>query len=134
MGPKSSIHPPVWEGAAPSEPFAEHRTLPTASPNLYPKGSITVLSDDELDLADPEEEIPMIDTNRLALGIHPNSVLSVAEMVECARLAETKGSAATWVAEGHRGDVFALLRRARDEHLQNTAGRRNPARTCAQPL
>ena len=26
----------------------------------------------------------MIDTNRLALGIHPNSVLSVAEMVECA--------------------------------------------------
>ena len=51
----------------------------------------------------------MIDTNRLALGIHPNSVLSVAEMVECARLAETKGFAATWVAEGYRGDVFALL-------------------------
>ena len=45
---------------------------------------------------------PVIDTNRLALGIHPNSVLSVAEMVECARLAETKGFAATWVAEGHR--------------------------------
>ena len=51
----------------------------------------------------------MIDTSRLALGIHPNSVLSVAEMVECARLAETKGFAAIWVAEGHRGDVFALL-------------------------
>ena len=51
----------------------------------------------------------MIDTNRLALGIHPNSVLSVAEMVECARFAETKGFAATWVAEGHRGDVFPLL-------------------------
>ena len=51
----------------------------------------------------------MIDANRLALGIHPNSVLSVAEMVECARLAETRGFAATWVAEGHRGDVFALL-------------------------
>lgn len=51
----------------------------------------------------------MIDTNRLALGIHPNSVLSVAEMVKCARLAETRGFAATWVAEGHRGDVFALL-------------------------
>jgi 5,10-methylenetetrahydromethanopterin reductase len=51
----------------------------------------------------------MIDTNRLALGIHPNSVLSVAEMVECARLAEAKGFAATWVAEGHRGHVFPLL-------------------------
>jgi 5,10-methylenetetrahydromethanopterin reductase len=51
----------------------------------------------------------MIDTSRLALGIHPNSVLSVAEMVECARVAETKGFAATWVAEGYRGDVFALL-------------------------
>src|SRR6516225_9914788 len=51
----------------------------------------------------------MIDANRLALGIHPNSVLSVAEMVECARLAEAKDFAATWVAEGRRGDVFALL-------------------------
>jgi alkanesulfonate monooxygenase SsuD/methylene tetrahydromethanopterin reductase-like flavin-dependent oxidoreductase (luciferase family) len=51
----------------------------------------------------------MIDTSRLALGIHPNSVLSVAEMVDCARLAEAKDFAATWVAEGHRGDVFALL-------------------------
>jgi 5,10-methylenetetrahydromethanopterin reductase len=51
----------------------------------------------------------MIDTNRLALGIHPNSVLSVAEMVECAQLAERKGLGAIWVAEGRRGDVFALL-------------------------
>ena len=50
--------PPVWEGAAtsvfPPEPFAEHRSLPTASPNLSPKGSITVLSDDELGLGDPK--------------------------------------------------------------------------------
>ena len=69
--------PPVWEGAAtsvfPPEPVAEHRSLPTASPNLSPKGSITILSDDELGFADPKEEIPMIDTNRLALGIHPTA-------------------------------------------------------------
>jgi alkanesulfonate monooxygenase SsuD/methylene tetrahydromethanopterin reductase-like flavin-dependent oxidoreductase (luciferase family) len=51
----------------------------------------------------------MIDTNRLALGIDPNSVLSVAEMVECARLAETRGFAATWVAEGRRGEGYIWL-------------------------
>ena len=51
----------------------------------------------------------MIGADRLALGIDPNSPLSVADIVECARLAETKGFAATWVAEGRRGDVFALL-------------------------
>jgi hypothetical protein len=72
----------------------------------------------------------MIDTNRLAFGIHPNSVLSVAEMVECARLAEAKGFAATWVGEGHRGDVFALL----SALAMSTSKIRNPARTRAQPL
>jgi 5,10-methylenetetrahydromethanopterin reductase len=51
----------------------------------------------------------MIVADRLALGIDPNSVLSVADMVECARVAEARGFAATWVAEGRRGDVFALL-------------------------
>jgi alkanesulfonate monooxygenase SsuD/methylene tetrahydromethanopterin reductase-like flavin-dependent oxidoreductase (luciferase family) len=30
-------------------------------------------------------------------------------MVECTRLAEARNFAATWVAEGRRGDVFALL-------------------------
>jgi 5,10-methylenetetrahydromethanopterin reductase len=51
----------------------------------------------------------MIAVERLALGIGPNSPLSVAEMVECARLAESRNLAAIWVAEGRRGDVFALL-------------------------
>jgi len=51
----------------------------------------------------------MIAGDRLALGIDPMSVLSVADMVECARLAGTRGFAAIWVAEGRRGDVFALL-------------------------
>src|ERR1700736_5531060 len=51
----------------------------------------------------------MIVADRLALGIDPNSVLSVADMVKCARVAEARGFAATWVAEGRRGDVFALL-------------------------
>jgi len=51
----------------------------------------------------------VISAHRLALGIDPNSRLSVAEMVECAQLAETRGFAAIWVAEGRRGDVFALL-------------------------
>jgi probable F420-dependent oxidoreductase len=51
----------------------------------------------------------VIAADRLALGIDPNSPLSVAEMIECARLAETRGFAAVWVAEGRRGDVFALL-------------------------
>jgi alkanesulfonate monooxygenase SsuD/methylene tetrahydromethanopterin reductase-like flavin-dependent oxidoreductase (luciferase family) len=51
----------------------------------------------------------MVAVERLALGIDPNSVLSVADMVECARLAEARSFAATWVAEGRRGDVFAVL-------------------------
>jgi 5,10-methylenetetrahydromethanopterin reductase len=51
----------------------------------------------------------MVAVERLALGIGPNSTLSVAEMVECTRLAESRNFAATWVAEGRRGDVFALL-------------------------
>jgi 5,10-methylenetetrahydromethanopterin reductase len=51
----------------------------------------------------------MVAVERLALGIDPNSRLSVAEMVECTRLAESRNFAATWVAEGRRGDVFALL-------------------------
>jgi 5,10-methylenetetrahydromethanopterin reductase len=51
----------------------------------------------------------MVAVERLALGIDPNSVLSVADMVDCARLAESRNFAATWVAEGRRGDVFALL-------------------------
>src|ERR1700737_2438139 len=51
----------------------------------------------------------MIGADRLALGIEPNSPLSVADIVECAQLAEANGFAATWVAEGRRGDVFALL-------------------------
>ena len=51
----------------------------------------------------------MVAVERLALGIDPNSPLSVADMVECTRLAETRNFAATWVAEGRRGDVFALL-------------------------
>jgi alkanesulfonate monooxygenase SsuD/methylene tetrahydromethanopterin reductase-like flavin-dependent oxidoreductase (luciferase family) len=51
----------------------------------------------------------MIAPDRLALGIEPNSSLSVLDMMECAQLAEKKGFAATWVAEGRRGEVFALL-------------------------
>jgi 5,10-methylenetetrahydromethanopterin reductase len=51
----------------------------------------------------------MVAVERLALGIDPNSLLSVAEIVECTRLAESRNFAATWVAEGRRGDVFALL-------------------------
>src|SRR5216683_3403878 len=51
----------------------------------------------------------MIDVERLALGIDPNSPLSVAEMVECTRLAETRNFGAVWVAEGRRGDAFAVL-------------------------
>jgi Luciferase-like monooxygenase len=51
----------------------------------------------------------MIAPDRLALGIEPNSSLSVLDMTECAQLAEKKGFAATWVAEGRRGEVFALL-------------------------
>lgn len=51
----------------------------------------------------------MIAPDRLALGIEPNSSLSVSDMMECAQLAEEKGFAATWVAEGRRGEVFALL-------------------------
>lgn len=51
----------------------------------------------------------MIVPNKLALGIDPNSPLSVTDMVECAQLAERKGFAATWVAEGRRGEVFSLL-------------------------
>lgn len=51
----------------------------------------------------------MIAPDRLALGIEPNSSLSVLDMMECAQLAENKGFAATWVAEGRRGEVFALL-------------------------
>src|SRR5262249_18335490 len=51
----------------------------------------------------------MIAPERLALGIEPNSSLSVLEMMECGQLAEKKGFAATWVAEGRRGEVFALL-------------------------
>jgi 5,10-methylenetetrahydromethanopterin reductase len=51
----------------------------------------------------------MVAAERLALGIDPNSLLSVADMVECTRLAESRNFAATWVAEGRRGDVFALL-------------------------
>jgi hypothetical protein len=51
----------------------------------------------------------MIAVERLALGIDPNSPLTVAEMVECTRLAESRNFAAAWVAEGRRGDVFALL-------------------------
>jgi 5,10-methylenetetrahydromethanopterin reductase len=51
----------------------------------------------------------MIASDRLALGIEPNSSLSVLDMMECAQLAEKKGFAATWVAEGLRCDVFALL-------------------------
>jgi Luciferase-like monooxygenase len=51
----------------------------------------------------------MIAPDRLALGIEPNSSLSVLDMMECAQLAEKKGVAATWVAEGRRGEVFALL-------------------------
>jgi len=51
----------------------------------------------------------MIAPDRLALGIEPNSSLSVLNMMECAQLAEKKGFAATWVAEGRRGEVFALL-------------------------
>lgn len=44
----------------------------------------------------------------LALGIDPNSSLSVLDMMECAQLAEKKGFAAR-VAERCRGEVFALL-------------------------
>src|SRR5712691_2373227 len=51
----------------------------------------------------------MVAVERLALGIDPNSTLSVADMVECTRLAESRNFAATWVAEGRRGDAFALL-------------------------
>lgn len=51
----------------------------------------------------------MISGANLALGIDPNTPLSVDEMVECTRLAEARNFAATWVAEGRRGDVFALL-------------------------
>jgi 5,10-methylenetetrahydromethanopterin reductase len=51
----------------------------------------------------------MVAVESLALGIDPNSQLSVAEMVECTRLAESRNFAATWVAEGRRGEVFALL-------------------------
>src|SRR5271155_202528 len=51
----------------------------------------------------------MIAPDRLALGIEPNSSLSMLDMMECAQLAEKKGFAATWVAEGRRGEVFALL-------------------------
>src|SRR5215470_2363576 len=51
----------------------------------------------------------MIASEKLALGIDPNSPLSVADMVECTRFAESRNFAATWVAEGRRGDAFALL-------------------------
>ena len=51
----------------------------------------------------------MVAADRLALGIDPNSPLSVTDMVDCAQLAERKGLEAIWVAEGRRGDVFALL-------------------------
>jgi len=51
----------------------------------------------------------MIAPDRLALGIEPNSSLSVLDMMKCAQLAEKKGFAATWVAEGRGGEVFALL-------------------------
>jgi len=51
----------------------------------------------------------MIASEQLALGIDPNSPLSVADMVECTRFAESRNFAATWVAEGRRGDAFALL-------------------------
>ena len=51
----------------------------------------------------------MIAADRLGLGIDPNSTLSVADMVECTRVAEAKGFATTWVAEGRRGDAFVLL-------------------------
>ena len=51
----------------------------------------------------------MIAADRLGLGIDPNSTLSVADIVECTRVAEAKGFATTWVAEGRRGDAFVLL-------------------------
>jgi 5,10-methylenetetrahydromethanopterin reductase len=51
----------------------------------------------------------MVAVERLALGIDPNSVLSVADMVECTRLAEMRNFGAVWVAEGRRGDAFAVL-------------------------
>ena len=47
-----------------------------------------------------KREALMIAPDRLALGIEPNSSLSVLDMMECAQLAENKGFAATWVAEG----------------------------------
>ena len=47
----------------------------------------------------------MIAADRLALGIEPNSPLSVADIVECAQLAEANGFAATWVAEGRRAFI-----------------------------
>ena len=51
-----------------------------------------------------DEQIP---TN--PLGFESSNSLSIQDIVECSRFAESKGFDAVWVADGPRGDVFPIL-------------------------